>query len=368
MCVCLREGKRGGDEEFGRRIKTVRKLSQFSHGQSNPTYKLLVEKTDGTLKSYVLRKKPGGNILSSAHAVEREFQVQLALKRKHPNFPVPRMILLCEDSSILGTPFYIMDFVQGTIYLQPKLPVITREERKTRIYENMAKTLGALHSFDIRELGLTSFGNISSGSYSRRTLKRWFGQYEKSITNKLVETPEKEVVMKLVAWLDANVQDGEEVSDRIIHGDYRLDNLIYDERSDDVLAVLDWELSTVGCPHADVAYNCLPYYLPPGLEFYPSFGDSNQVPAGVPTEKQYCNIWAQHARLPNICGSSKWKFYVALSMFRGMAILAGVRARAVAGNASSSIARLAGSLVEVFAKRRRCSRPRRCFKSSKARD
>ena len=268
------ERKRGGDEEFGRRIKTIQKLSQFSHGQSNPTYKLLVEMTDGTLKSYVLRKKPGGNILSSAHAVEREFQVQLALKRKHPNFPVPRMILLCEDSSILGTPFYIMDFVQGTIYLQPKLPVITREERKTRIYENMAKTLGALHSFDIRELGLTSFGNISSGSYSRRTLKRWFGQYEKSITNKLVETPEKEVVMKLVAWLDANCpKDGEEVSDRIIHGDYRLDNLIYDERSDDVLAVLDWELSTVGCPHADVAYNCLPYYLPPGLEFYPSFGD-----------------------------------------------------------------------------------------------
>ena len=351
----LRSRKRGADDdddEFSRRIKTIQKLSQFSHGQSNPTYKLVVEMTDGTVNSYVLRKKPGGKILSSAHAVEREFQVQFALKKKHPHFPVPRMVLLCEDSSILGTPFYIMDFVQGTIYLQPKLPDVKREERKTRIYENMAKTLGALHSFDVREMGLTSFGNISRGSYSRRTLKRWFGQYEKSIKNRLVETPEKDVVMKLVAWLDANCPKyGEEVSDRIIHGDYRLDNLIYDQHSDDVLAVLDWELSTIGCPHADVAYNCLPYYLPPGLEFYPSFGDSNQVPPGVPTEKQYCNIWSQHARLPNICGSSKWKFYVALSMFRGMAILAGVRARAVAGNASSRNARQAGSLVEVFAKR-----------------
>ena len=141
----LRSRKRGADDdddEFARRIKTIQKLSQFSHGQSNPTYKLVVEMTDGTVNSYVLRKKPGGKILSSAHAVEREFQVQFALKKKHPHFPVPRMVLLCEDCSILGTPFYIMDFVQGTIYLQPKLPDVKREERKTRIYENMAKTLG----------------------------------------------------------------------------------------------------------------------------------------------------------------------------------------------------------------------------------
>jgi len=342
-------------------------LEQFSHGQSNPTYKLKIQSTSTTSSSssstkatFVLRKKPDGRILASAHAVEREFRIQNQLSQfTAGKFPVPRMIYLCEDTNVIGTQFYIMSFVKGEIFEKPKLPMIDSVQRREKIYKQMAKTLGELHAFDdMKAIGLDSFGPMTTTeeknrkSYSQRTLKRWATQYEKSIESNLVEKPEREIVKKLVQWLDNNCpKDGEEISDRIIHGDYRLDNLIYDSQSDELLAVLDWELSTIGCPHADVAYSCLPYYLPPGLEFYPSFGDSDRVPPGIPTERQYCEIWSKSASLPNICGTSKWKFYVALSMFRGMAILAGVRARAVFGNASSSNAQQAGSLVEVFAKR-----------------
>jgi acyl-CoA dehydrogenase len=318
----------------------------------------------------VLRKKPPGKILSSAHAVEREYAVQKALGLlSSPRVPVPRMATLCEDASVLGTPFYLMSFARGHIFLQPGLESLPSAAHRSAVYDAMADTLGALHRVDPKKAGLEGFGKPDN--YSRRQVERWARQYRESVA-----TPEP-FMTELIEWLRAHVP-ASEPSGRIVHGDFRLDNLVFenksgplggglnrrrgrDENESGVVAVLDWELATVGAPYSDVAYCCMPYHLPrvdasnPGMAStaYPAFGAS--IPDGIPSEKAFVARWAAAAGLPNPAegagAATRWPFYVAMSLFRGAAILAGVRARAAAGNASAANAHAAGTLVETLATR-----------------
>ncbi|EFN52386.1 hypothetical protein CHLNCDRAFT_138837 [Chlorella variabilis] len=263
---------------------------QFSHGQSNPTY--LVKAGSA---SYVLRKKPPGRVLPSAHAVEREFRVLAALQATP--VPVPRVLCLCEDASVLGTPFYVMEHVRGRIFTEPSLPGMAPAQRTAA----MARTLAALHSVQPGQVGLQGYGKPSG--YNRRQVWRWGQQYSQSVAQGQAPMPE---MQQLHSWLEANVPptDDQPAGTRVSHGDFRLDNLVFDSADPSrVLAVLDWELSTLGDPLADLAYNCLPYHLP----------------------------------------AASWPFYLALSIFRLAAILAGVGARAAQGNASSRIAAQVGA-------------------------
>jgi alkylation response protein AidB-like acyl-CoA dehydrogenase/aminoglycoside phosphotransferase (APT) family kinase protein len=260
------------------------------------------------------------------------------------------MIALCEDVDVLGTPFYLMTFVPGHIFIAPGLPALPSPEHRAAVYDEMAAVLGAIHRVDPAAVGLAGYGKPDN--YSHRQLERWARQYHASVT-----TPEAPVVA-LIQWLRAHVP-AEEPSGRLVHGDFRLDNLVFASPSGPlggggVTAVLDWELSTLGAPYSDIAYNCMPYHLPPGGEAaaYPSF-TSADLPPGVPSEREYVAKWARASGLPNpmLSGGSCWPFYVALSLFRGAAILAGVRARAVAGNAAAANASAAGQVVEILAAR-----------------
>lgn len=342
-----------GVDGFPKRAVSV-VAHQFAHGQSNPTYKIDAVDGRGTvLATYVLRKKPPGTLLKSAHAVEREYAVIDALEKT--TVPTPRALALCEDASVLGEAFYIMSYVDGDIYLQPTMKECGARRRRA-VYEAMARTLGALHSVDPKAVGLGGFGRAER--YSARQLERWSAQYEASVGPK-VGIEGEESMRELIAWLSAHVPR-DEISGRLVHGDFRLDNLVIrrgrhaDDADVRVLAVLDWELSTIGTPYADVAFNCLPYYLPPGLDLYPTLNPS-ALPEGVPTEREYVAMWSKASGLPNpmsgVGDASRWPFYIALSLFRGASILAGVRARAVQGNASSANAHAMGQLVDVFAKR-----------------
>lgn len=328
-------------------------VDQFAHGQSNPTYKILALTRRGDVcGTYVVRKKPAGTLLKSAHAVEREYAVMRALRTT--NVPTPDALALCEDARVLGEAFYVMSYVDGDIYLQPRMEECS-ERRRGAVYEKMARTLGTLHAVDPRAVGLGDFGKAER--YGERQTERWAKQYEASV-GPGVGVHAEESMMTLIAWLRSNAP-AKEISGRLVHGDFRLDNLVLSRaRSNgddqvDVLAVLDWELSTLGAPYADVAFNCLPYYLPPGLELYPTLDPAN-LPRGVPDVGAYVRSWSRASGLPNPMtegASTTWPFYIALSLFRGAAILAGVRARAMQGNASSANAHEMGQLVDVFARR-----------------
>lgn len=328
-------------------------VTQFGHGQSNPTYKVVALTSRGdACGTFVLRKKPPGALLRSAHAVEREFAVIDALQRT--NVPVPLALALCEDDRVLGEAFYLMSYVDGEIYLRPGMEHCGARRRRA-VYRAMAESLGALHSVSPRDVGLENFGRAER--YSERQVERWFKQYEASVGPNVGVEAEQSVIA-LVAWLRANVPKSE-ISSRLVHGDFRLDNLVLTRSQDadddnvKVLAVLDWELSTIGAPYADVAFNCLSYYLPPGIELYPTL-DPSALPSGIPSEQEYVSIWARASGLPDplaLGNTRMWPFYIALSLFRGAAILAGVRARALQGNASSANAYEMGKLVDVFAKR-----------------
>ena len=404
----------------GRRKVRSLIVSQFGHGQSNPTYKVTCADASGAPVpnlTFVLRKKPPGKILRSAHAVEREHAVQSALGALRRGgaggdvpVPVPTMLALCEDPSVVGTPFYLMSFVDGHVFTKPGLDNLPSPAHRRAVYDAMADTLGALHRIDPGRIGLgPSFGsgghsgnpnpNPKSGrgsspgsggaSWSERQLERWARQYSLSLVGDADPEP---AVTALVDWLRAN-RPVAEPGGRLVHGDFRLDNIVFespvgpgpagtgkddgDEHKDKdepapgrgVLAVLDWELSTLGSPYGDVAYCCMPYHLPPASSSsgapaaYPAFAGSIP-PDGVPTEAEFVHRWCVASGLPNPrtrteraagdpTGAKKpvWPFYVALSLFRGAAILAGVRARASAGNASAANAAEAGSLVETLAAR-----------------
>ncbi|QQD16899.1 phosphotransferase [Spongiibacter nanhainus] len=301
---------------------------KFAGGQSNPTY--LIEAASGR---YVLRRKPPGNLLKSAHAVDREFRVMSALA--DTPVPVPAMRVLCDDDSIIGSMFYVMDFLDGRIFWDASLPEQSAEERSA-IYDNMNKVLADLHNVDVDAVGLSDYGR--PGNYFERQLSRWTKQYRAS------ETETVEAMEKLIVWLQANVpeDDGQAC---LVHGDFRLDNMMLAKDSTEVIALLDWELSTLGHPYADLAYQCMQLRIP-GTAAIPGLGNTDRKALGIPTEEEYV---ARYCERRGIDGIDNWEFYLAFSFFRLSAILQGVYKRALDGNASSQKAMDYGALAKPLA-------------------
>lgn len=324
--------------EFSGAAQGLLLVSQFSHGQSNPTY--LIQAPQGA--RYVLRKKPPGELLPSAHAVEREYAVLRAL-RDTP-VPVPRVLCLCEDASVLGTPFYLMQHVAGVVFDDPALPGVDPGQRSA-IYQGMASTLAALHSVSPAAVGLGGYG--APTGYNTSQVRRWKAQYLKS-----GQGPSMPEMLRLIVWLEGRAADTDaRASTCITHGDYRLDNLVFAPGSGSasgpaprVLAVLDWELSTLGDPLADLAYSAVPFHLTaaamPGLVL------PDVLPEGIPEEARYVDAYCM-ARGIARPSQADWSFYLALSLFRIASIAAGVAARAAQGNASSRTATQIGNPVVI---------------------
>lgn len=298
-------------------------VSQFQGGQSNPTYLL----TAGE-RSFVLRKRPSGELLASAHAIDREFRVLRALAGS--DVPVPRVYYLCEDEEIIGRAFYVMEFVEGRVFTDGHLPALSSADRAA-IYDSMNAVLAALHAIDYRSVGLEEFGQ--SSGYIVRQISRWSKQY----TASQVEVCEE--MNCLIAWVSDNVPADEDVA--ITHGDYRLGNLLIHPTKPIVVGVLDWELSTIGHPLADLAYNCQMYRLDASV---PGGG---ALPLGIPSEQDYLAAYCRRVGRDSI---AHWEFYLAFSFFRSAAILAGVLRRGLDGNASDAHAVQQGGLYSRYAR------------------
>jgi aminoglycoside phosphotransferase (APT) family kinase protein len=288
-------------------------VTQFKGGQSNPTFLL----SAGT-KKYVMRRKPPGKLLPSAHAVEREYRVLTALATT--DVPVPRTYVLCEDESVIGTTFYVMDFVSGRVFWEPTLPRLSAAERAA-VYDAMNDVIARLHRVDPGAVGLSDYGK--PGNYFARQIARWTKQYQAS------ETQPIEAMDKLIAWLPAHVPPGDEVS--IVHGDYRLDNMVFHETEPRVLAILDWELSTLGHPLADFSNNCMQWRL--GLDTGRGLAGEDLRSLGIPSEEEYV---AAYCRRTGRRAISHWDFCLAYNMFRLAAILQGIAGRIQQGTAASA--------------------------------
>ncbi len=287
-------------------------VQQFQGGMSNPTFRLI----DGNGKSYVMRKKPPGKLLPSAHAVDREYRVITALGDS--DVPVPRTHVLCEDDDVIGTAFYVMEHVVGRVFLDPTLPALSNEARSD-VYASMNTALAALHNVDYRAVGLDGYGR--EGEYCARQVNRWTKQYLASKTDEL------EPMEQLMRWLPENMP--EEDPTCVVHGDYRLGNMIFHPHESRVTAVLDWELSTLGHPYADLAYNCLAYHVPSVMRG--DLVDVDVAAIGIPTEQAYI---ADYCAARGLDGIRDWNFYLVLSLFRLAAITQGVYFRGLQGNAS----------------------------------
>ena len=301
-------------------------VEQFRGGQSNPTFLL----TAGS-QCYVLRRKPPGILLPSAHAVDREYRVISALHGT--GVPVAKTFALCMDESVLGTAFYIMDFVRGRVLWDPALPGATREQRAA-IFDELNRVIAQLHSVDYVAAGLGDYGK--PGSYLERQIGRWTKQYRASETERI------EAMENLITWLPANIPGGDETT--VVHGDYRLDNVIFHPTEPRMLAVLDWELSTLGHPLADFAYHCMTWRLKQA-EFR-GMEDLDFAGLGIPTEEQYVEAYC---RRTGRAGIENWDFYMAFNMFRLAGILQGIMGRVVAGTASSQHAIDAGRRARPMA-------------------
>ena len=304
-------------------------LEQFKGGQSNPTYRL----TDSSGKRYVLRRKPPGKLLPSAHAVEREYRVIKALSEA--DFPVARPHLLCEDDSVIGTAFYVMDYVQGRVLWDQSLPGMTQGGRFA-IWDELNRVIARLHSLEYRELGLETFGK--PGNYIERQVARWTKQYRAS------ETERVPAMDKLIDWLPNNIPP--ETGTTVVHGDYRLDNAIFHPTEPTILAVLDWELSTLGEPLADFAYHCMSWHIPPGQ--FRGIAGLNLASLGIPSEAEYVRMYCKRTGRAGI-DPSHWDFYLAYNLFRIAAILQGILKRVVDGTAASAHARDAGMRAKPMA-------------------
>jgi len=290
-------------------------VAQFKGGQSNPTYLLRAGE-----QRYVLRRKPPGKLLPSAHAVDREFHVIRALAPT--GVPVARALALCEDEAVIGTAFYVMEYVTGRVLWDPALPGMDRAERSA-IHDEMNRVISALHTVDPEAVGLSGFGK--TGEYIARQVARWSRQYQASETEKI------EAMDKLIAWLPANIPEGDET--RIVHGDYRIDNVIFDRAEPRILAVIDWELSTLGHPLADFAYHCMAWRIPPGT--FRGLAGLDFDALGIPDERSYVAAYCRRTGREEIADRD-WEYYMAYNMFRIAAIAQGVMARALQGNASSA--------------------------------
>jgi aminoglycoside phosphotransferase (APT) family kinase protein len=305
-------------------------VEMFKGGQSNPTYKLITPS-----QSYVMRAKPGpvAKLLPSAHAIEREFKVMGGLF--DTDVPVAQMHVLCEDESIIGRAFYVMEFVQGRVLWEQTLPDMTNTQRAD-IYDAMNRVISALHTVPFAQHGLADYGR--PGNYFERQIGRWSKQYVASVTQPIDEMD------KLMAWLPNNMpasaRDESKVS--IVHGDYRLDNLMFHASEPRVLAVLDWELSTIGHPLADFSYHCMAWHIPPGT--FRGIGGVDVKSLGIPTEDDYIHRYCDRTGLTTPADlKADWNFYLAYNMFRIAAILQGIAKRVEAGTASSAQAKASGA-------------------------
>ena len=307
------------------------KYTKFNSGQSNPTYLIETPK-----KKYVLRKKPEGILLKSAHAVDREYRVQLALQNSQ--VPVPRMLAFCADASVLGTDFYIMEYIQGICFEDPRLDVIA-EHRRYSIFEEMSNILAEIHKVDLLKVGLSDYG--PGGDYFTRQITRWTKQYRSS------ETDQIKSMNQLILWLEENtpVDDGKRC---LVHGDFRLDNLFFDSKKNKCVAVLDWELSTIGHPFADLASVLMQWSMPTGLEGR-GLQNVDRKEFGLMEDKEFIDSYCKRAGLDGIYN---FEFYMAFAFFRMAAILQGVKKRGLEGNASNpEKAMKLGKLVKLFSEK-----------------
>ncbi len=288
-------------------------VKQFEGGQSNPTFQLITPN-----RKYVMRKQPPGELLPSAHQVDREYRVMHALW--DTDVPVPRMYCLCEDTDVIGTKFYVMEMVEGRLFTETQLPTLTPAERKA-IYLDLARVMALLHRVDVEAVGLSEFGR--PGNYYERQIGRWSKQYVAS------KTEEIEAMDKLMDWLPENIPA--DTTTVVVHGDYRLGNVLIHPTEPRIVAVLDWELSTLGDPLADLGYLCQEYhgesYEDEGL------GNVDYASTGIPSEADFVAEYCKHAGRESI---DNWLFYLVYNMFRSAAIIQGVYKRGLDGNASSA--------------------------------
>jgi aminoglycoside phosphotransferase (APT) family kinase protein len=303
-------------------------VEQFKGGQSNPTFLL---KTPGA--RYVMRAKPApaAKLLPSAHAVDREYRVITALGGA--GVPVPRTFALCEDEAVIGRAFYVMDYAEGRVLWDQSLPGMSKDERRA-IYDEMNRVIARLHGVDFKAIGLESYGK--PGNYFARQLDRWSKQYRASETEKI------EAMDRLMAWLPGAIPPDDETT--IVHGDYRLDNLVFHPTEPCILAILDWELSTLGHPLADFSYHCMSWHIPPAQ--FRGIAGLDLPSLGIPTEEEYVATYCRRTGRDRI---GHWDFYLAYNMFRLAAILQGIMKRALDGTAASQQALDAGRRARPLA-------------------
>jgi len=305
-------------------------LDKFPGGQSNPTFKVSAQ--SGV---YVLRRQPPGKLLKSAHAVDREYKVLNALKNS--DVPVAKVFHLCEDRSILGSMFYLMEFCDGTVYWSASLVEIDTNERRSQMYDAMNKALVSLHNIDVGAVGLSDYGK--AGNYFERQLARWIVQYKASELGKIPAMDE------LIEWLEKN-QPEDDGRVCLVHGDFRLDNMMFHKDKPEIIALLDWELSTLGHPFADLAYQCMQLRMPSGMGSVDGLKDVDRASLGIPSEEEYVALYCQRMGIEKI---ENWTFCLAFSFFRLAAIVQGVAKRAAQGNASNENAKKVGAFVKPLA-------------------
>ena len=292
-------------------------VAQFNGGQSNPTYRLTTPRA-----TYVLRRKPPGPLLKGAHDVLREARVQQALHGT--DVPVARIFAVCEDESVIGSPFYVMDLVEGRVFWDAAFSEVPLADR-VAYFDEMNRVIAALHSVDYQAIGLGDYGK--PGNYFMRQIGRWSRQYlDDDLAGRNADMD------ALVEWLPTAIPDGDETS--IVHGDFRCDNMIFHPTEPRVLAVLDWELSTLGHPLADFAYHAMMYRMPPDI--VAGLGGADPGAIGLPTEIEYIAAYCDRTGRDNI---ADWNFYIAFNFFRLAAIFHGIKGRVIRGNASNVQAR-----------------------------
>lgn len=292
------------------------RVEQFRGGQSNPTYSIAAGG-----RRYVLRKKPPGRLLPSAHAVDREHRIMTALRDS--GVPVPRTRLLCEDDAVIGTPFFVMDYVEGRVFWDQSLPDLPREARSA-IFDEMNRVIAALHRVDYEAVGLADYGR--PGNYLERQIARWSRQYRDSATQPIP------AMDRLIEWLPSHIPPGDETS--LVHGDYHLNNMIFHPSEPRIVAVLDWELSTLGHPLVDFAYHCLDWLLPPDM--LGRLGGVDVAALGIPTLDEYVDMYCRRTGRDRI---EHFAFYQAFGLFRIAGVHQGIVKRIEDGSVSNPHAR-----------------------------